>query len=200
MTKYRANLCMARARDEKHEESFGSIHDVIAEGKEWFVHSFTPVKPRPDAPKIHVVGQDCTKPYDIALLNVSATSFGSLSANAIHALNAGAAMDRCAHETGEGGISPHHLAGGELVCEIGTAYFGARTHNGNFDVQECSEKAWMDPVKMVSLKLSQGAKPGIGGVLPKVKITQEVSEIRGVPRGGSVLAYRPTKYSQPRLN
>jgi glutamate synthase domain-containing protein 2 len=175
-------LIYARARDEKHEESFGCIHDVTAEGKEWFVHSITPVDPPEQAPKIHVGGPDCSKPYDIALLNVSAMSFGSLSANAIQALNAGAAKGGFAHDTGEGGISPYHLVGGDLVWELGTAYFGARTKDGKFDRQEFVEKASMDAVKMVSLKLSQGAKPGMGGVLPQAKITEEISQIRDVPR------------------
>lgn len=176
-------LIYARDRDEKHEESFGSIHDVTAPGREWFVPSLTPVDPPPTAPKILVGGQDCTKPYDIALLNVSSMSFGSLSANAIHALNAGAAKGGFAHDTGEGGISPYHLiGGGDLVWELGTAYFGARTQDGEFDRRKFADKASMDAVKMVSLKLSQGAKPGIGGVLPQGKITQEISEIRGVPR------------------
>lgn len=174
------DLIYARARDEKHEESFGSIHDVAAEDKEWFVHSVTPVDPPENVPKIRVGGRDCQQPYDIALLNVSAMSFGSLSAHAIQALNAGAAKGGFAHDTGEGGISPYHLVGGDLVWELGTAYFGARTQNGAFDRQKFVEKASMDAVKMVSLKLSQGAKPGIGGVLPQAKISDEISEIRGV--------------------
>lgn len=176
-------LIYARSRDDKSEESFGTVHDVTAEGKEWFVHSITPVKPLSAPPRIRVGGPECTKPYDMALLNVSSMSYGSLSANAIQALNAGAAKGGFAHDTGEGGISPHHLAGGgDLVWEIGTAYFGARTESGDFDPQEFAEKASMDAVKMVSLKLSQGAKPGIGGVLPKAKVTEEIAEIRGVPQ------------------
>lgn len=176
-------LIYSRARDDKKEESFGTVHDVTAEGKEWFVHSITPVKPLSVPPRISVGGADCTKPYDMALLNVSSMSYGSLSANAIQALNAGAAKGKFAHDTGEGGISPHHLAGGgDLIWEIGTAYFGARTDDGDFDPQKFADRASNDVVKMVSLKLSQGAKPGIGGVLPKDKITQELAEIRGVPR------------------
>ncbi|GAA4115856.1 FMN-binding glutamate synthase family protein [Enteractinococcus coprophilus] len=176
-------LIYARSRDGKSEESFGTVHDITAEGKEWFVHSITPVKPLSTPPRVRVGGAECAKPYDMALLNVSSMSYGSLSANAIQALNAGAAKGQFAHDTGEGGISPHHLAGGgDLVWEIGTAYFGARTEAGEFDPQKFAERASLDAVKMVSLKLSQGAKPGIGGVLPQAKITAEIAEIRGVPR------------------
>ena len=120
----------------------------------------------------------------MALLNVSAMSFGALSANAIRALNQGAALGGFAHDTGEGGLSPYHLEhGGDIVWEIGTGYFGARTKDGDFDPATFSDKASGDSVKCVSLKLSQGAKPGIGGVLPGAKVTKEIAGIRQVPQG-----------------
>ena len=129
-------------------------------------------------------GPDCTKPYSMALLNVSAMSFGALSANAIRALNKGAQMGGFAHDTGEGGLSPYHLEhGGDLVWEIGSGYFATRTKDGDFDRHEFADKASSDQVKMVSLKLSQGAKPGIGGVLPAAKVSAEIAGIREVPQG-----------------
>lgn len=177
-------LVHARAQGDKGEESFGTLHDVSADGKEWFVHSIAPVDPPETTPTVAVGGDDCTQPYDMALLNVSSMSYGSLSANAIQALNAGAAKGGFAHDTGEGGISAHHLSGGgDLIWELGTAYFGARTPNGDFDPEEFRNKAANPVIKAVSLKLSQGAKPGIGGVLPQGKVTPEISRIRDVPMG-----------------
>jgi glutamate synthase domain-containing protein 2 len=119
----------------------------------------------------------------MALLNVSAMSFGALSANALKALNAGAAQGGFAHDTGEGGISEHHRQGGDLVWELGTGYFGARTRDGGFDESKFADKAVDEQIKLVSLKLSQGAKPGIGGVLPAAKVTKEIAEARDVPAG-----------------
>jgi glutamate synthase domain-containing protein 2 len=119
----------------------------------------------------------------MALLNVSAMSFGALSGNAITALNAGAAKGGFAHDTGEGGISRYHRQGGDLVWEIGSGYFGARTKDGGFDEEKFRDKAGDDQVRCVSLKLSQGAKPGIGGVLPAAKVTKEIAEARDVPVG-----------------
>ena len=130
-----------------------------------------------------VGGPDCAQPYEMALLNVSAMSFGALSANAIRALNRGAAAGGFAHDTGEGGISPYHREGGDLIWEIGSGYFGARTEDGDFDPRMFAEKAADPQVKCVELKLSQGAKPGIGGVLPASKVTPEIAAIRGVPVG-----------------
>lgn len=171
-----------RAQDTKGEESFGSVHDVTATGKEWLVHSIAALEPPKTAPTVRVGGDDCTQPYDMALLNVSSMSFGSLSANAIQALNAGAAKGGFAHDTGEGGISSHHLSGGgDLIWELGSAYFGARTLDGDFDPEEFTDKAANPVVKAVSLKLSQGAKPGYGGVLPQGKITPEIARIRDIP-------------------
>jgi glutamate synthase domain-containing protein 2 len=172
-----------RADGEKSEESFGTLREVNREGYESLVHSMTPKEPATAAPRVMVGGPDCTQPYSMALLNVSAMSFGALSANAIRALNEGAALGGFAHDTGEGGLSPHHRHGGDLVWELGTGYFGACTPDGDFDPARFADVAADDQVKCVSLKLSQGAKPGLGGVLPGAKVTQEISQIRGVPQG-----------------
>lgn len=172
-----------RADGVKSEESFGTLRDVNRVGYEWLVHSMTPLDPLPRERRVMVGGPKCTQPYAISVMNVSAMSFGALSANAISALNEGARMGGFAHDTGEGGISPYHRKGGDLIWEIGTGYFGARTEDGDFDPQRFAEQAADPQVKMVSLKLSQGAKPGLGGVLPGSKVTKEVSEIRGVPEG-----------------
>jgi glutamate synthase domain-containing protein 2 len=123
-----------------------------------------------------------------SVVNVSAMSFGSLSANAIEALNRGARICGCLHNTGEGGISPYHLNGGDLVWQLGTGYFGARTADGGFDRVQFLEKVAAHPVRAVELKLSQGAKPGLGGVLPAVKVTAEIARIRGVPEGQAVIS------------
>lgn len=172
-----------RAKNLKQEQPFGTERDVDAPGYEYLVHSSRPVDPADDPPRVRIGGKDCTKPYDMALMNVSAMSFGAISSNAIEALNRGAAKGGFAHDTGEGGLSPYHRNGGDLVWEVGSGYFGARTKDGDFDPDKFSETAGAEQVKMVSLKLSQGAKPGIGGVLPGAKVTAEIAETRGVPKG-----------------
>ena len=172
-----------RAKDVKEEQPFGTERDVDAPGYEYLVHSTAPVAPMAVIPRVRIGGPDCTKPYDMALMNVSAMSFGALSANAIEALNRGARRGGFAHDTGEGGLSRYHRQGGDLVWEIGSGYFGCRTDDGGFDAAKFADTAADDQVKMVSLKLSQGAKPGIGGVLPGAKVTQEIADARGVPKG-----------------
>jgi glutamate synthase domain-containing protein 2 len=173
-----------RAKGIHGDQAFGTERDVTAPGYEWLLHSSAPVDPPSQPARVRVGGPDCTQPYDMALLNVSAMSFGALSANALRALNAGAALGGFAHDTGEGGLTEHHLSGGgDLVWEIGSGYFGARTASGDFDPAAFSEKAAHEQVKCVSLKLSQGAKPGLGGVLPAAKVTAEISRARGVPVG-----------------
>ena len=173
----------SRAKGENEEQPFGTERDVNEAGYEYLVHSTRPVDPLPEPPRVRIGGPDCTRPYDMALLNVSAMSFGALSGNAITALNAGAAKGGFAHDTGEGGISRYHRQGGDLVWEIGSGYFGARTKDGGFDQEKFRDKAGDDQVRCVSLKLSQGAKPGIGGVLPAAKVTREIAEARDVPVG-----------------
>jgi glutamate synthase domain-containing protein 2 len=172
-----------RAKGENEEQPFGTERDVNEIGYEYLVHSTKPVEVAQEPPRARVGGPDCTQPYDMALLNVSAMSFGALSANALTALNAGAAQGGFAHDTGEGGISKYHRQGGDLVWEVGSGYFGARTKDGGFDAAKFADKAADGQIKLVSLKLSQGAKPGIGGVLPAAKVTQEIAEARDVPAG-----------------
>ena len=189
-----------RAKGQKEEQPFGTERDVYRPGYEYLVHSTAPVDPLPDEPRVHIGGRECTHPYDMSLLNVSAMSFGALSANAILALNGGAAKGGFAHDTGEGGISEYHTrCGGDLVWELGSGYFGARTDDGGFDEKQFADKAAMDAVKLVSLKLSQGAKPGIGGVLPAAKVSPEIARARSVPVG--VKCVSPTAhrvFSTPR--
>jgi glutamate synthase domain-containing protein 2 len=177
-----------RAKGVKEEQPFGTERDLYAVGYEYLVHSTVPVRKMEEPPRVRIGGKDCTQPYDMALLNVSAMSFGSLSGNAIEALNRGAAAGGFAHDTGEGAISPYHRNGGDLVWEIGSGYFGCRTDDGGFDEREFADKAADDQVKMVSLKLSQGAKPGLGGVLPGAKVTREIAQTRDVPQGETVIS------------
>lgn len=173
-----------RAKGLHGDQAFGTERDVNEVGYEYVVHSTAPLTPEEAQPRVRIGGPDCTQPYEMALLNVSAMSFGALSANAVRALNAGAAAGGFAHDTGEGGLTRYHLeAGGDLIWEIGSGYFGARTADGGFDPAKFRDKSAHPQVKCVSLKLSQGAKPGIGGVLPAAKVTQEIAEARGVPQG-----------------
>lgn len=178
-----------RAKGTKDVEPFGTDRNVYDSGYESFVHSMAPVEPAEQPPRIRIGGAECSQPYEMALLNVSAMSFGSLSANAVLALNTGAAMGGFAHDTGEGAISEYHLRpGGDLVWQIGTGYFGCRTPDGGFDEELFAEKAANPAVKCIELKLSQGAKPGHGGVLPGSKVTEEIAEVRHVPQGETVLS------------
>ncbi|MGH3491790.1 MAG: glutamate synthase-related protein, partial [Sciscionella sp.] len=183
------SIVYQRAKGIEGEEPFGTERNVYSVGYESFVHSLCPVPEPRTLPVARIGGPDCTQPYDMALLNVSAMSFGALSANAILALNGGAKLGGFAHDTGEGGLSEHHLQpGGDLVWEIGTGYFGTRTPDGDFDEQQFKDKAAHSAVKCVSLKLSQGAKPGLGGVLPGPKVNAEIAKVRGVPQGETVVS------------
>ncbi|NUR30564.1 MAG: FMN-binding glutamate synthase family protein [Catenulispora sp.] len=166
-----------------HEEtSFGTELDVMAPGYEFVDQATVPREPDDDPPRVRVGGPDCTQPYDIAMLNVSAMSFGSLSANAFRAMNAGAARGGFALDTGEGGLTDYHLdGGGDLIWEIGSGYFSVRTSDGDFDPAQFRDKSAHPHVKCTSLKLSQGAKPGLGGVLPAAKVSGEIARIREVP-------------------
>ncbi|WP_132993913.1 FMN-binding glutamate synthase family protein [Gordonia zhaorongruii] len=183
------SVIYARAKNVKDVDPFGTERDVNAVGYEFVRHSMTAQPAPAGAPRVRIGGPDCTQPYDMAMYNVSAMSFGSLSANAILALNGGAARGGFAHDTGEGALSPYHLnPGGDLIWEIGTAYFGCRTHDGRFDPETFREKAAHSSVKCISIKLSQGAKPGLGGVMPGAKVSAEIAEIRGVPVGRTVVS------------
>ncbi|MEI7913942.1 MAG: FMN-binding glutamate synthase family protein [Mycobacteriaceae bacterium] len=178
-----------RAKGIKGDEPFGTERDVNQVGYEYLRHSLRARIATDLTPTVRLGGPDCAQPYDIALMNVSAMSFGALSANAIEALNGGAALGGFAHDTGEGAISPYHLKhGGDLIWEIGSGYFGCRTPDGHFDAEKFKEKAALPNVKAVSIKLSQGAKPGLGGVLPGPKVTPEIAATRGVPVGQTVVS------------
>src|SRR3954470_8670825 len=188
-----------RAKGIKDEQAYGTERDVAEPGYEWLLHSAHPVEEPKDLPRVRVGGPDCTQPYDMALLNVSAMSFGALSGAALTALNRGAAKGGFAHDTGEGGLSKYHFEGGDLIWEIGSGYFGARTKDGGFDEGEFRDKAAHDTIRCVSLKLSQGAKPGIGGVLPGSKVTKEIAEARDFPPGQTVTSPPgPKVFSTPR--
>ncbi|HET7315606.1 FMN-binding glutamate synthase family protein [Salinisphaera sp.] len=174
----------ARSKGENDASPFGTEQNVYAEGHEWLAHSMAARKPSETPPRVHIGGPDCSAPYSASTLNISAMSFGALSANAIRALNKGAAQGGFAHDTGEGSISVHHRRyGGDLIWELGSGYFGARAPNGRFDRTQFVDRANDDQVKMIEIKLSQGAKPGHGGVLPGAKVTPEIAEARGVEVG-----------------
>ena len=168
---------------------FGTLEDVYQVGYEWVNHSLAPVHVQPNTMRITIGGPDCKHPYSASLLNISAMSYGSLSRNAVLALNGGAKLGNFAHNTGEGGVSPYHLeGGGDVIWQIGTGYFGCRTDDGLFCPDTYAERVAHPHIKMVELKLSQGAKPGHGGILPAAKLTPEIAEIRKVPMGRDVLS------------
>ena len=178
------SLVYARAKGASDKRPFGTLLDVRAPGYEWINHSVAPSQIDGHDFRVRVGGYDGTQPYDISLFNVSAMSFGALSANAIMSLNLGAKMGGFAHDTGEGSISRHHRAhGGDLIWEIGSGYFGCRTEDGHFSDEKFVINATDPQVKMIEIKLSQGAKPGHGGVLPGPKVTEEIAEARGVKVG-----------------
>ena len=185
-------LVYARAKGDQDSQPFGTELDVYEQGYESLAHSMAPVMGAPADPRVDVGGKDCTQPYSASCFNISAMSFGSLGQRAIEALNKGAARGGFYHDTGEGGISPYHRNGGDLVWELGTGYFGARTEDGNFDEGLFAEKSAAPQIKMTELKMSQGAKPGKGGMLPGPKVTDEIAKIRGVPLGKDV--YSPAAH------
>ncbi|MCP4185991.1 MAG: FMN-binding glutamate synthase family protein [Gammaproteobacteria bacterium] len=183
------NLVYQRAKGVRDTRPFGTVFDVYRDGYEWINHSLSPRPAQQKDPRVSFGGKDCMQPYEASPLNISAMSFGALSRNAIMALNKGANDGGFAHNTGEGGISPYHLKyGGDLVWQIGTGYFGCRTPDGDFDEVQFSEQAGQPVVKMIEIKLSQGAKPGHGGILPAAKLTQEIADIRHVPMGQDVVS------------
>lgn len=177
-------LVYSRAKGASDKRPFGTQLDVRAIGYEWINHSIAPSQLHDHDFRVQVGGSACTQPYSISLFNVSAMSFGALSANAVLALNLGAKMGGFAHDTGEGSISRHHRThGGDLIWEIGSGYFGCRDETGHFSPERFVENVRSPQVKMVEIKLSQGAKPGHGGVLPGPKVTEEIAEARGVHIG-----------------
>ncbi|MBI6951046.1 FMN-binding glutamate synthase family protein [Pseudomonas sp. CCOS 191] len=179
------SLVYARAKNESAEKAFGTLNDAYKPGFEFISHSMLPVPmPDPASFRIRIGGPQCRQPYSASIFNISAMSFGALSANAIAALNKGARLGRFAHDTGEGSISPYHREhGGDLIWEIGSGYFGCRTEDGQFDPERFAEQARAAQVKMIEIKLSQGAKPGHGGILPGHKVSAEIAATRGVREG-----------------
>lgn len=181
------SLVYQRSKGLLDKKPFGTELDVYQVGHHWLTHSLEAKAPEPGAwrnMRIDVGGPDCSQPYSASFFNISAMSFGSLSAPAIRALNEGARCGGFAHNTGEGGISRHHKeAGGDLIWQVGTGYFGCRRSDGGFDPDRFREEAAHESVRMIELKLSQGAKPGHGGILPGEKITAEIAEARGIPVG-----------------
>lgn len=178
------SLVYQRAKNIESTTAFGSLQNLHQTGSEWFLHSGNSHKISDYHFRVRVGNERCLQPYDLSVFNISAMSFGALSANAIEALNLGAKMGGFAHDTGEGGISPYHQKhGGDLIWEIGTAYFGCRDANGRFNPQSFQSRAQLEQVKMIEIKLSQGAKPGKGGVLPASKISPEIAKTRDIPMG-----------------
>ena len=185
------SIAYQRAKKELATTPFGTQLDVYEPGYEWVNHSINALNfdELNHNPRISVGGKDCQQPYSASIFNVSAMSFGSLSQAAVLALNGGAKMGGFAHNTGEGGISPYHNEyGGDLIYQVGTGYFGCRTQDGNFSPERFAERTQAKNVKMIELKLSQGAKPGHGGILPAKKNTAEIAEIRNVKVGTDVLS------------
>ncbi len=191
-----------RAKKETDTMPFGTQLDVYEEGYEWMSHSIAPKdfhKLNHD-PRVMIGNKDCKQPYSASIFNVSAMSFGSLSSNAIEALNAGAKIGNFAHNTGEGGISPYHLKHeGDIIWQVGTGYFGCRDDEGKFSDEVFKQNALKPQIKMIELKLSQGAKPGHGGILPAKKNTPEIAAIRHVQPGTTI--YSPpyhTAFNSPK--
>ncbi len=183
------SLIYQRAKGVRDTRPFGTIFDVNRSGYEWINHSMLPKHLDDTDPRIKFGEDQCRQPYLASPLNISAMSYGALSRNAIRALNKGAKIGGFSHNTGEGSLSPYHLeAGGDIVWQIGTGYFGCRNEQGEFNAELFQKSATLESVKMIEVKLSQGAKPGHGGVLPAAKLTEEIAQIRGVPMGQDVLS------------
>ncbi len=178
------SIVYQRAKAALDKRPFGTQLDVYQTGFEWVNHSLAPKPHANESFRITVGGPDCLQPYSLSVFNVSAMSFGALSANAVRALNKGAALGGFAHDTGEGGFSQYHREhGGDIIWEIGSGYFGCRNDDGSFSPERFVAQAKEPQVKMIEIKLSQGAKPGHGGVLPGPKVSAEIAAARGVPQG-----------------
>lgn len=178
-----------RAKRQLDTVPFGTQRDLYLQGAEWAQHSLAPKHVDPKAMRVMIGNHQCRQPYSASLFNISAMSYGSLSAQAIQSLNGGAKLGGFYHNTGEGGVSPHHLEpGGDIVWQIGTGYFGCRNLDGTFSPEKFRERVGHPHIKMVEIKLSQGAKPSHGGILPAAKVTAEVSAIRGVPMKKDVIS------------
>ena len=182
------SLVYQRAKNIDSTTPFGTQLNLNQSSYEGIKHSIFPTAVNEELPRVLVGGQDCTQPYLASLLNISAMSFGSLSENAIVSLNKGAQKGKFYHNTGEGGLTEFHLQGADVTWQIGTGYFGCRDDRGGFDGGKFAEKANLPEVKMIEIKLSQGAKPGHGGVLPAAKNTEQIAKIRGVQPHTTILS------------
>jgi glutamate synthase domain-containing protein 2 len=178
------SIVYQRAKGQLDKKPFGTQLDVYGTSFEWLNHSIVARRPSKEPFRVTIGGPDCRQPYSASVFNISAMSFGALSANAIRALNKGARKGGFAHDTGEGGFSPYHREyGGDIIWEIGSGYFGCRNPDGTFSAERFKETVASPQIKMVEIKLSQGAKPGHGGVLPGAKVSAEIAATRGVPSG-----------------
>ena len=177
------SLVYQRAKGEEDKRPFGTSEKVYEAGYGWITHSVAPKTIADTDFRVKIGGKDCAQPYEASLYNISAMSFGALSANAIQALNAGARLGGFAHDAGEGGISRHHRQGGDLIYQVASGYFGCRDAEGRFDPEAFARQTADEQVKMIEIKLSQGVKPGHGDMLPAAKITEEIAEARGIPMG-----------------
>ncbi len=187
-------MVYARSKQQNDKRGFGSIKDLYSSGAEWMTHSVRPTRIDPADLRVAVGAGRCSQPYAISLLNISGMSFGALSGQAVRALNKGAAKGCFAHDTGEGSISEHHrVHGGDLIWQIASGYFGCRTADGRFDPERFAAQAQFRQVRMIEVKLSQGAKPGHGGVLPGAKVSAEIAQARGVPAGQDCIS--PPRHS-----
>jgi glutamate synthase domain-containing protein 2 len=193
------SLVYQRAKGQLDKRPFGTELDVNATEFEWLNHSIAPAAPEHEPFRITIGGAACKQPYSASIFNISAMSFGALSANAIRALNKGAKLGNFAHDTGEGSYSRYHREnGGDIVWELGSGYFGCRHPDGTFSPDRFKEAASNDQIKMIEIKLSQGAKPGHGGVLPGAKVSPEIAAARGVPEGvDCVSPARHSAFSTP---
>ena len=186
-------IVYARSKLQNDKRGFGTIQDLYHQDTQWLAHSIFPTHPDPANFRVMVGQAQCAQPYAMSVLNVSGMSFGALSGNAIKALNKGAALGGFVHNTGEGSISIHHQHGGDVVWQVASGYFGCRDANGHFDAERFANQATAPFVKMIELKLSQGAKPGHGGVLPGAKVSAEIAQARGVPAGQDCIS--PARHS-----
>lgn len=187
------SIIYQRAKGVRDTIAFGTSQDILKDGYTWVLHSLAPKTASKVEDRISIGGSDCTQPYLSSRLNVSALSFGALSAKAIMAINLGAKLGNFAQNTGEGGISPYHLQGGDLIFQLGTAYFGCRDDAGQFDENLFATESTRPEVKMIEIKLSQGAKPSHGGILPAAKVSQEIADIRKIKMGED--AFSPAAHS-----
>ncbi|MFC0279895.1 FMN-binding glutamate synthase family protein [Falsigemmobacter intermedius] len=198
-TREARSLVYQRAKGVEDKRPFGTMEKVYSAGYTWLTHSMAPVTLSNSDFRVTIGGPDCRQPYSASIYNISAMSFGALSANAISALNRGAALGKFAHDTGEGGISRFHReGGGDLIYQVASGYFGCRRDDGSFSPEAFAAQAADPQIKMIELKISQGAKPGQGGMLPAAKITPEIAEARGIPMGRDCISpARHSSFSTP---